>query len=95
LEIGIGMARQIIFSHDFDAAVERLGGYRSIDVALDTIMDGLEKNPYGFERFENDYVSFRYAMTKPIDDMPSLVVYFIINDEKDVILEDIEEAELY
>lgn len=85
------MARQIIFSHEFSAAVDSLGGYRAVDRAMESIMEGLEKNPYGFHHFESDFISFRYAMTKPIDDLPSLVVVFIINDAKDVILEHIEE----
>lgn len=85
------MARQIIYSKEFDAAVEILGGYRAIDRVLEAVIDGLDRNPYGFNKFENDFISFRYAITKPSDDAPSLIVVFIVNDAKDVILEHIEE----
>lgn len=56
--------REIIESPDFQRAVEGLGGYRAIDLALAPLIEGLYLNPYGFPRFENDWVSFRYARTK-------------------------------
>lgn len=51
--------RQIIYSIAFDQAVDALGGYRIIDRALDTVIDGLYRNPYGFNKFESDFLSFR------------------------------------
>ena len=48
--------RQIIESEEFAKCVERLGGYRLIDEALDPLIDALTKNTYGFDYFENDYL---------------------------------------
>jgi hypothetical protein len=89
------MSREIIYSHEFTKGVEALGGYRAVDRALESIMDGLEKNPYGFHIYESDSLSFRFAISKPIDDMPSLVVIFTITKNKDVTLEWIEENHVY
>ena len=66
--------RQIIYSINFDHGVEALGGYRMVDVALDTIIDGLYRNPYGFQKFESDYTSFRYAITASTSEMPELAL---------------------
>jgi hypothetical protein len=63
--------RQIIYSTAFDHAVDVLGGYRSIDVAIDTIIDALYRNPYGFNKFESDFISFRYAITRLVSAMQS------------------------
>jgi hypothetical protein len=83
--------RQIIYSVEFDQAVELLGGYRSIDKAIDTIIDALYHNPFGFNKFENDFISFRYAITKQVEWIPPLVVTFTIAKNGDVTLEYIEE----
>lgn len=82
--------RQIIFSREFDLAVEKLGGYRAIDPALDVVIEGLRLNPYGFDHFENDWVSFRYAITEGFGVIPALVVYFNITAAKDVELTYVE-----
>jgi hypothetical protein len=65
--------RQIIYSNAFDRAVDHLGGYRSLDIVIDTIIDALYRNPYGFNKFESDFVSFRYAITKSIGTLPPLI----------------------
>lgn len=83
--------RQIIYSVGFDNGVEALGGYRNIDRALDTIIDALYRNPYGFEKFESDFVTFRYAITEEAPDLLPLVVIFSIGKNGDVTLEHIEE----
>jgi hypothetical protein len=83
--------RQIIHSVAFDRAVEALGGYRSIDRSLDTIIDALYRNPHGFNKFESDFISFRYAITKSTAWLPALVVIFTIAENGDVTLEHIEE----
>ena len=85
--------RQIIFDETFDAAVERLGGYILVDEALDPILDGLYRNPYGFHLIENDWVRIRYVVTKPTGYLPSLVVTFTIEPNGDVILRHVEEYE--
>jgi len=85
--------RQIIFDVEFDAAIEKLGGYILVDEALDPILDGLSRNPYGFPLIENDWVRIRYVVTKPTGYLPSLVVTFTIEINGDVILRHVEEFE--
>ena len=48
------------------------------------------RNPYGFEKYENDHISFRYVRTKPNGWVPALVVIFSIDENKNVVLESIE-----
>lgn len=83
--------RSIIASEEFTRAVDALGGFRAVDEALDSILEGLSRNPYGFHIFENDHISFRYARTKRTGLVPPLVVIFRIDEDKNVILEHIEE----
>ena len=85
------MRRQLVFAESFDRAVDALGGYRAVDRALEAIIEPLERNPYAFHRFESDLVSFRYALTEPIDDLPSLAVVFRIEPDGNVVLEHVEE----
>ena len=88
--------RQIIFSKDFDKAVEKIGGYRVADEALEVVIDGLRLNPYGFPKFENDWTSFRYVITNPVGTAPSLLFIFQVLSDKDVELTHVEifEADL-
>jgi hypothetical protein len=65
--------REIRLSDDFTACVESLGGYRAIDLALESIMDGLYHNPYGYPYIETDYIRIRYAITKTIGEIAPLV----------------------
>lgn len=85
--------REIIEAPSFQEAVEKLGGYRAIDEALETIIDALYHNPYAFPHFENDWTSFRYARTKPIPlhFVSPLVVIFTIDERHNVILHHVEE----
>lgn len=89
------MRRQIIFSREFDADVERLGGYRSIDRAIETIEFALVQNPYAFEHFESEFVSFRYVITKAIGELPPLSIVFTIDGRGNVTLEKIFDAASY
>jgi hypothetical protein len=89
----VSLGRQIIYTTNFDLAVEKLGGYRIVDLSLEMILDGLYRNPFGFNKFENDFVSFRYAITKKTAWAPALVVTFTIGQNGDVTLEHIEEYE--
>lgn len=89
------MRRQIIFAHAFSADVEALGGYRSIDKAIETVEEALVNNPYAFPKFESDFTSFRYAVTKEIDDLPPLAMLFTVDSKGNVTLEKIFEAFLY
>jgi hypothetical protein len=80
--------RQIIEGEFFAECVEKLGGYRAVDSALETIIEALMQNPYGFPLIENDWCKIRYARTTTIEAyIPALVVAFSINDENDVILQ--------
>jgi len=80
--------RQIIEGEYFAECVERLGGYRAIDSAPETIIEALMQNPYGFTLIENDWCKIRYARTTMIEGyIPPLVVAFTITDDHDVILQ--------
>jgi hypothetical protein len=80
--------RQIIEGEYFAQCVLNLGGYRAIDLALETIVEALMQNPYGFPVIENDWCMIRYARTTMIEGyIPPLVVAFSITDGNDVILE--------
>jgi hypothetical protein len=74
---------------------ERLGGYRLIDEAMEPIMDGLYRNPWGFYTIENDWVRIRFVITKPTAILPPLIVSFGIEENNDVILLYVEESETY
>lgn len=84
--------RRIIFDCDEDAAA--LGGYRTIDTALDAIMDALLLNPYGFHLLESDWYGTRYAITKAVGDAPKLLWLFVIVDG-DVIIKGVERFDDY
>lgn len=87
--------RNIKFDLEFDAAVERLGGYRLVDEALEPIMDGLYRNSWGFAFIENDWIRVRYARTIPTQTLPALLVIFRIEPNNDVTLVYAEEADAY
>ena len=88
---------QIIFEHEFDAAVERLGGYRVVDLALETIMHGLQADPRGYTLFESEFTSFRFAVTRRVNwgtvEIEPLVVTFTIDADDDVHLQHVEPFE--
>ena len=86
--------RRIFFSHECDAAAQKLGGYARIDKSLDAFWDGLHKNPYGFPKFESDWFSVRYIITRPMPGLPSLVWSFTISG-KDIEIVHVEEFERY
>jgi len=84
--------RQIIWSDEFSAQVEKAGGARLVDEALTPIIDGLMRNPYGFQKYENDFVSFRYAKVEALQNgLGSLTVIFIIDEDRNVVLQWFEE----
>ena len=68
--------RQIIFEHEFEKCLSRLGGARAVEAALETIYNSLRRNPYCFPIRQNDWVSIRYARTDQIRDVPPLIVAF-------------------
>ncbi len=90
--------RQIIEGEYFASCVAQLGGYRAIDLAIESIIEALANDPYAFPLVENDWCSVRYAQTKAIEGyIPPLIVAFVIDDQKNVILqwaEMVDEAEI-
>jgi len=55
---------------------------------LETIIEALMRNPFGFPSIENDWVRIRYARTTMIEGyIPPLIVAFVIDENNDVILE--------
>jgi hypothetical protein len=82
--------RQLRFEKSFDEAVEALGGYQAIDEALESVIDGLLRNPQGFDCVNNEWVCVRYAITKRVavaaHVIPPLVVVFSILENGDVSL---------
>ncbi len=86
--------RQIIEGNEFPLCVERVGGYRLIDEVMDPIIDALVRNPYAFELVENEFVSFRVVITRSIEGrIPALIIAFRINENKDIVLEWVDEAD--
>jgi hypothetical protein len=82
--------RSIISTFEFDQQVEALGGAKAIDDALSPLIEALMQDPYGFTRFENDFTSFRYAMTLANALTPPLAIVFTIDENKNVVLERVE-----
>lgn len=87
--------RGIKYDPAFDMAVERLGGYLLVDEALEPILDGLYRNPWGFRCIENDWIRIRYVITKPTEALPALLVTFRIEADNDVTMLHAEESERY
>ena len=87
--------RGIKFDPEFDTAMERLGGYRLVDEALEPILDGLYRNPWGFPFIENDWIRIRYGHTLPTQTLPALLVVFRIEPNNDVTLLYAEEADTH
>ena len=83
--------RKIVATSGFGECVDRLGGWRAVDEALERIIDSLSKDPYGFPSFENDFTRFRYARVDSNGYLPSLLVVFFIDEEKNVVLDWCEE----
>jgi hypothetical protein len=83
--------REIIEAESFKKAIEKLGGHRAVDEALEPIIEALYRNPYGFPFFQNDWVSFRYARTRALEFTPPLIVIFTIESNRNVILHHVEE----
>lgn len=84
--------RDIVWSAEFAEQVVRAGGAELVDDALAPIIDALMRNPYGFEKFENDFTSFRYAKTEAvIGALGALTIIFTIDQDKNVVLEWFEE----
>lgn len=90
----MGLDRSIVYSHECSTAADRLGGWRQLDAVLEPILDGLRRNPYGYPKYECDWCSVRYVVTKATGRLPSLAWYFTIN-KQNVEFVDVEEYEAY
>lgn len=86
--------KRVVFTDECNQAAERLGGYARIDCSLDAFWDGLYRNPYGFPKYESDWFSVRYIITKPIYDVPPLIWYISVSADE-VLLLYVEEYEKY
>jgi len=62
---------------------------------MEPILDALYRNPWGFECIENDWVRVRFAITKPTEAVPALIIVFRIDPDNHVILLHAEESETY
>lgn len=91
----MGFRHTIIWSHNCDAAAERLGGYRRIDDALISIVDAFERNPYGCRRVNIDWCSIRYLTTEAFKDIPALTWWFYIEPNGTVVIEHVEALDIY
>ena len=89
------MARSIVYASSCDEAAAVLGGYVCIDVALDATIQGLMVNPYAFPGIESDYYRSRYVVTKAVNEIPSLVWLFDIDEHNNVVLRHVEPYENY
>jgi hypothetical protein len=87
--------RGIRYDPAFSEAVDSLGGYLLVDEALEPIIDGLYRNPWGFPCIENDWIRIRYAITKPTQMLPALFVTFQIEANNDVTILHVEVSERY
>lgn len=92
--------RRVVFAHSFDECTEALGGHKIVDEALAPVIDALYRNPFAFDAIEivfngNELVSCRYAITKPLRNLPAIVVVFTIDGNDDVEITHAEEADRY
>lgn len=76
------MARLITNAASCDIAAQALGGYERIELAPEATIQGLTVNPYSLLAIESGYCRARYLITKPIGDIPSLVLLFEIGVDK-------------
>lgn len=86
--------RSIIEEDSFQDAVVLVGGAQLVDLALSSIIHGLMRNPYGYGLHENQFTSFRYAITRKVmwtePQIPPLIVTFTISENGDVHLQHVE-----
>ena len=88
-------SRRVIYEASFGESAKYFGGYEAIDVVVDPIVDGLYRNPFGFELVEQAWqggvIICRYAITNPVRNIPALCVQFRIDGNGDVFLCHVEE----
>lgn len=88
------IGRSIVYSQHCSEDVKRFGGWLALDRVLEPILDGLSNNPYGFTKYECDWLSVRYVATIAQGTIPALMWVFTIEAET-ITLQYVEEAEDY
>ena len=86
-------SRIVIYEDSFGVAAERFGGYVVIDEVLNPLVDALYKNPFAFKILETNWFRCRYAITKPLGNIPALCVLFKIDEDGNVFLYDLEQLD--
>ena len=87
--------RRVIFSREFEECTKGLGDPKSVDEAVAPVVDALYRDPFAFRVIATDWVRCRYAITRATMHLPPLIVIFTIEENGDVIIGDVEEAERY
>lgn len=88
--------REIRVSIECNECVERLGGWKAVDVAWSVVADAISRNPYACPLVEYDNVaSVRYIITDPIGTLPALVWSFEIENDRAISVRFLEEYEPY
>lgn len=91
-----GNRRVVVFEETFAFAVEAFGGYQRLDRILEPVVDSLYANPFGAQLVEDNWFPLcRYIVTKPLDDLPSFVITFTIDEDEVVSIRDIFKNEDY
>jgi hypothetical protein len=85
--------RAIRFDPECDKAAELLGGYATIDDALDVYLEPLYRKPDGFDTIQCAWGSVRYIKTEPIGAAPALIWYFLLERNGDVLMTYVERYE--
>jgi hypothetical protein len=83
------MSWTLVETDAYVAALNYLGGYNALDIALEPIYEGLRRFPYGFNLEDLGEFSFRYAKTIKIGGIAPLIVVFSIEQGKTVLLKHI------
>jgi hypothetical protein len=81
---------RIIYSEEFDVQARLLGGIVLVDEALRPVIDALERNPRAYRYIQTEWFRIRYAVTKPRGNFPAFLVYFVIDEDEDVVMEWVE-----
>lgn len=88
--------REIRVSTECNECVERRWGWRAVDVAWSVVADAIARNPYACHLVQYDNVaSVRYIITEPIGELPALVWWFEIENDRAILVRFLEEYEPY
>lgn len=86
--------RQITTNAACESTVARLSGWQIVDEAWLAVSDALMRNPYGCQTIETDWFALvRFIISEPVGRCPALVWTFVIDEERNVEVVDVEEYE--